>query len=552
MRGDDDEVRLLSRAAELAHDHQVRTDKDLGPLVEASGSNDEVCTRLRHLFDAGGWVILESAIADLPADLRWLFEADAVTLDQLAELHASTGATALADLADLVRRGRLREIVSLGIESERAVAKALPVLRQSRRRIPLGRASTLADGLLAVLRANPHVRWAEPAGSLRRGQDTVGDIEIVAATERPTEVLDDLIAHVDLTRYLHRGPRRLYVLTDGTQVGVRCPEPTVAGAELLCLTGSHAHLDHLHARAVRRGWSLGPHGLLRPGADTLGETEDDIYRALDLQPVPVEIRDGGDELRAAETGTLPTLLTRAAVRGDLHMHTVFSDGRDTVEAMVRGCVAIGYEYMAITDHSPRSSAAASLTPDSVARQADEIAALRERYPQVAILHGCEVDILPDGRLDFDDRILERFDIVLASLHDRAGQAAAQLLERYQVAMRHPLVSIVTHPTNRLVPSRPGYEIDYDRLFAAAVETGTMVEIDGGPSHLDLDGPLAKRAVAAGAMLVVDSDSHRADALARQMDFGVRTARRGWVEARHVMNTRPLSELRRLVAGKRSR
>jgi DNA polymerase (family 10) len=219
--------------------------------------------------------------------------------------------------------------------------------------------------------------------------------------------------------------------------------------------------------------------------------------------------------------------------------------------MVRACVDLGYEYMAITDHSPGSSANASLSMAALDRQADEIAALRERYPQIAILHGCEVDILADGRLDFNDRILQRFDIVLASLHDRAGHGPDQLLRRYVSAMRHPLVSIITHPTNRLVPNRPGYELDYDLLFAAGVETGTMVEVDGGPSHLDLDGPLARRAVAAGAMLVVDSDSHRAEALGRQMEFAVKTARRGWVEARHVMNTRPLGDIRALIAGKRS-
>ena len=232
------------------------------------------------------------------------------------------------------------------------------------------------------------------------------------------------------------------------------------------------------------------------------------------------------------------------------MHTAYSDGRDSVEAMVRACVDLGYEYMAITDHSPRSSASASLTLESIAAQADEIAQLRERYPQIAILHGCEVDILPDETLDFPDRVLERFDIVLASLHDRAGQGPETLLRRYLAAMRHPLVSIITHPTNRLVPSRPGYDLDYQRLFAAAVETGTMIEIDGGPSHLDLDGVLARQAVAAGTMLVVDSDSHRAEALGRQMEFGLKTARRGWVEARHVMNTRSIADIRSLIAGKR--
>jgi DNA polymerase (family 10) len=184
-------------------------------------------------------------------------------------------------------------------------------------------------------------------------------------------------------------------------------------------------------------------------------------------------------------------------------------------------------------------------------QADEIAGLRERFSDIVILHGCEVDILPDGRLDFPDRILQQFDIVLASLHEDAGQAPDVLERRYLAAMKHPLVSVITHPTNRLIPYRRGYDLDYDRVFAAAVDTGTVVEIDGAPAHLDLDGALARRAIAAGATMVIDSDCHRADALGRQMDLGLTMARRGWVEARHVLNARPLAEVRALIARKRA-
>ena len=331
---------------------------------------------------------------------------------------------------------------------------------------------------------------------------------------------------------------------------MRLPEPSNAGATLLHVTGSAAHLAALRAHADTTNWRLTQDGLrsvdgtLRPSA-----TEEEIYAALGLPFIPPEIRNGEEEIHAATSGALPRLLSRADIHGDLHMHTDFSDGRDTVEAMVEVCRGLGYEYIAITDHSPHSAASRNLSVESIARQAEEIAGLRERYPDIAILHGCEVDILPDGRLDFPDRILERLDIVLASLHERAGQSGEHLLRRYSAAMKHPLVTLITHPTNRLVPHRPGYDLDYDALFEMAVETGTIVEIDGSPAHLDLDGALSRRAIAAGASIAVDSDSHRADLLAMQMELGVTTARRGWVERRHVVNTRPLEEIRAAIAAK---
>jgi len=219
--------------------------------------------------------------------------------------------------------------------------------------------------------------------------------------------------------------------------------------------------------------------------------------------------------------------------------------------MVTAAAALGYEYIAITDHSQNSPASRNLSIDGISRQAEEIAAVREAHPHLTILHGCEVDILEDGRLDFPDRVLERLDIVLASLHASHGHDAGTLQRRYELAMRHPLVSVITHPTNRAFPTRPGYDLDYARLFQLAIDTGTLVEIDGSPSHLDLDAPLARRASEAGVMLTIDSDCHRAQRLGRQMRLGLVTARRGWVAAERVLNTRPVAEVRAWIAAKRA-
>jgi DNA polymerase (family 10) len=280
-------------------------------------------------------------------------------------------------------------------------------------------------------------------------------------------------------------------------------------------------------------------------------TEAALYASVGLPLVVPELRHGREEIDAALAGRLPPLLEVSDMRGDLHMHTTYSDGRDDLGTMVAQCAALGYEYIAITDHSWGAAASRTLAIDEIARQREEIDALRSRFPAMAILHGIEVDIHPGGHLDLSDEILSGFDIVLASLHDSAGHDAARLTERTLGALRHPLVNVLCHPANRLVGRFSGYALDFDAVFAAAVETGTALEVDGAPSHIDLDGDRVRDAIAGGVTVTVDSDCHRAEALAAQMRFGVGTARRGWVEPRHVLNTRPLAEVRAFVAAKRA-
>jgi DNA polymerase (family X) len=543
IRGDLHEASMLEAGAALVRERGISSDVDLGPLVDPSLPFDgapQLRQRFQHMYEAGAWVLLESAIADLPTDLRWLFESGAVTIPQLAAIYRHLGATSAAEFGAAVAGRAIRTIPGLDETTEAAIAAALPTLRARLPRIPLGRAVGIVDPILDALRDRPDIDWAMPTGSLRRGQDSVGDLEILAACENPADAIDHLSHLEAASRVLHVSERRLYLLLERVKLGVRFPRPSEAGSALLRVTGSLEHLRRLEGFARDRNGDL-----YAPAA-----TEDEVYARLGLPFIPPEIRNGDDELRAARDGTLPRLVSRADIRGDLHMHSSWSDGRDTIEQMVSACAELGYEYIAITDHSPRSAASRTLTLDGVARQAEEIAGLRERYSHIEILHGCEVDILPDGRLDFPDRVLQQFDIVLASLHDDAGQAPAALERRYLAAMKHPMVAVITHPTNRLIPHRRGYDLDYDRIFKAAAETGTVVEIDGAPAHLDLDGALARRAIASGATVVIDSDCHRADALGRQMELGVTMARRGWVEAHHVLNSRPLSEVRALLARKR--
>jgi DNA polymerase (family 10) len=492
------------------------------------------------MYEAGAWVLLESALADLPADLRWLFESGAVAVGQLRRLNDALGIATQGELAAAVEAGTIRAVPGLGEDVEGAIRGALPGLRRAIPRIPLGHAVAIVEPLLDCLRAVRQVRWASLTGSLRRASETVGDLELVAAADDAAPAIEALVQDPDVVRVLHRSDRRLVVLLDRVQVSVRFPPLDAAGTALLQSTGSAAHLAQLARLARAQHVEIVP-----------APREEDTYERLGLPYIAPELREGDDELSAAQAGTLPALVSRDQIRGDLHMHSDWSDGRDSIESMVSACRALRYEYIAITDHSQRSAASRNLSFDAVQRQADEIAALRERYPEIVILHGCEVDIMPDGRLDFADRVLERFDIVLASLHDPAGHSSEQLQKRYESAMHHPLVTLITHPTNRALPYKRGYDLDYGRLFATAVETETAVEIDGAPAHLDLNGTLARRAIAAGATVAIDSDCHRAEMLDRQMRLGIVTARRGWVEARHVLNTRSIGDVQAFIGRKRA-
>ena len=403
IRGDGAEAALWARAIDLVRARRIESDADAGPLFDnpPADSDPEILRRLRQMYEAGGWVLVESAIADLPADLRWLFESGAVTIEQLAELHLRLGVTSAADIAAAARERQLRGLPGFNEDIEAAVAATIPSLRSRIARLPLGRAVAIAETILEPVRAAPGVAWAMPVGSLRRGEDTVGDIEVVAAADRPSAAIDALLDQEAPGRVLHRSDRRLYLLVDRVQIGLRLPPPANAGADLLYLTGSRRHFLALQDHAAGRGLSLNAGGLWSADGSLIpAASEHEIYAALGLPFIPPEIRNGEEEIALAGRGALPTLVSRGDIRGDLHMHSVWSDGRDPIAAMVEECRALGYDYMAITDHSPHSAASRNLSVDGVKQQADEIARLRDQYPGITILHGCEVDILPDGRLDF--------------------------------------------------------------------------------------------------------------------------------------------------------
>jgi DNA polymerase (family 10) len=394
-----------------------------------------------------------------------------------------------------------------------------------------------------------------PVGSVRRFAPDIGDVSLLGIVDEGAfeHTLRGFARLPVVTEVVAQSATSVTAATARGRVTLHLSAPELAGAALVWHTGSRAHVEQLQQRGTRLGFRFADGSVTHTARGVVScATEQDVYAALALPYIPPEMRNGDGEIDAAERDALPYLVSELHIRGDLHMHSTWSDGRNTIADIVSAAKQLGYEYIAITDHSERSWSSKKLSADDVARQREEIEDLRRSVRGIDLLHGVEVDIMPDGSLDFSDGLLQGFDIVLASLHDPAGHDEGMLMERYLRAIRHPLVNVITHPANRVPGLSDGYRLDFDRLFAAAAETGTAMEIDGAPGHLDMDGHLARRAAAAGVTIAVDSDCHKIDGLGRQMRFAVATARRGWLEPQQVLNARHVDDVRAFVARKRTR
>jgi DNA polymerase (family 10) len=557
VRGDRARADALLHAAPDVDELPISQRRD---LLKAARHDDlsalrwpeSVVEALRDMASRGVAAVADAEVTRLPADLAALLRLPEIDPADVIRAHRRHGVLTAADIAAEAAFDDAHD--EDGAPSAGALARLaqwLPVARGGRRRIPLGRALTVADWVQEQLADRERFGRVLPLGSVRRFEPTVGDVDVMLVHDSPAEALACALEHLAPDDVRHRGQRRAVVHVQGEEVTLRACTASEAPFVSLWHTGSAAHLRRLRKHGAESGFDLGLRHLHDGSGHTLDcASEDDIYSAMGLPPIAPEMRHGEDEIERAAASALPRLVELADIRGDLHTHTLFSDGRDSVETVVHAARALGYEYVAITDHSPSAPASRVLSLDRIARQMEDVERARQRIAGIAVLYGVEVDILPDGSLDLPEHVLARLDIVLASLHEPAGHGPQRLLQRYLSAMRHPRVNIVTHPANRLVGRDQGYDLDYDALFTAAVETGTALEIDGGPGHLDMDGRLAKRAVAAGVAVTIDSDCHNALRLGRQMRLGVGTARRGGVEARHVLNTRPVGALLRYFADKR--
>jgi len=455
--------------------------------------------------------------------------------------------TTIEGLEEAARDHRLQQLPKIQAKTEENILRSIAALKQRTGRSLLHEARAAAADMVTYLKERTGLGRVEIAGSLRRYRETIGDVDIVVAADAAAPIMAAFIAAPTVERILAQGDTKSSVIVDrGLQIDLRVVPPGSFGAALLYFTGSKEHNVRLRGLALRRKLLLNEYGLYRVGAEARGQeiasaTEEDVYAALEMDWIPPELREDRGEIDAAREHRLPTLVRVSDIRGDLHTHTNWTDGRDPLADMARRAKAKGYAYLAVTDHSPGLGMTNGLSPERIAARLSEAAKLNAELAPFRILVGTEVDIRANGKLDYPDEILAKFEIVSASVHSSFAQTREQMTARVTGAMRHPLVTAISHPTGRLLEKREPHAIDLEALIAAAIETGTWIEVNGGPERLDLPDTWVRKAIDRGATLVLNSDAHAIEEL-EWMDLAVGTARRGWAGPAAVANTRGLDAM----------
>ena len=525
-----------------------------GRLRSIPGVGEALEQKIGEYLSTGALRYYDNLRGQFPPGLRELLEVPGLGPRKARLVFEQLGVGSLAELEAAAREHRLRDVAGLGPRSEENLVKEIERLKQRTTRHQLESALGIAEELLDRLRDCPAVERAAYAGSLRRMRDTIGDVDLLVASSRPEDVERFVLALPQVRDVLRQGPARISVLVrGGLQVDVRVVEAGSWGAALQYFTGSQAHNVRLREIAVRRGWKLNEYGLFdeATGKVLAAADEDEIYGALGLQPVPPELREDTGEVQLAAKSKLPRLLEVADLRGDLHVHSDWTDGGATIEDMARAAMALGREYIALTDHSKSLGVARGLTEERVARQRVAIDGVNRALAPFRVLHGTEMDIKRDGRLDYDDDTLATLEYVSASIHSGMKQEREVMTARILRALANPYVATLNHPHGRLIGSRAPYHVDMEAVIRAAAEHGVALEINSQPARMDLDSTWARRARDVGAKFVINTDAHATRQLGL-MHFGVATARRAWLGPEHVLNALPLEGLLAHLAKRRPR
>jgi DNA polymerase (family 10) len=515
-----------------------------GRLRGVPGVGAAIAQKVDEYVSTGRLAFLERLRQEVPPTLVELLHVPGLGPKKIQLLHHQLGVASVADLEAALRAGAVRDLPGMGAKTEERLLAEVVRWEARNRRLPIGVARPAAEEVVRLIQAGcPDAVGVQPAGSLRRWVDTIGDVDLIAAADQADPVLDCFVGLPIVKEVLGRGGTKASVLTyQHLQMDLRVVPPEAYGAALLYFTGSKAHNVKLRTICQRRGLTLNEYGLAEEatGRVVASQREQDVYEALGMAWVPPELREDLGEIELAQQDALPRLVDATAIRGELHCHSTWSDGHLPIAGMAQAAAAHGWEYLAITDHS-RSLAMSGLSPEQVRAQWDEIDRLNAERGPLRILKGIELEIRPDGSLDYPDELLAGFDLVIASLHSGFRQDRATLTERLVRAARNRHVDVIGHPSGRIIGRREPYDVDLEAVLRAAAESGTAVEINAHPDRLDLDAAHARTARELGVLVPINTDAHHPDNF-ELLRYGVATGRRAWLRPEDVLNARPLDEL----------
>ncbi len=520
-------------------------------LTAIPGIGKDLAGKIQEYLSRGSMEALESLRQEVPDGLTEIMSVPGVGPKTARLLFERLHVQDIEGLEALAREGRLQGLPGIKKKTEENILRGIEMLKRGRERQPLGKVLPVAEDMIERLKGVAGIGKLCLAGSLRRWKETIKDIDILATSSEPAEVMNAFVSLPGVEEVLLKGPTKSSIVTaGGIQVDLRVVEEDSFGAALQYFTGSKAHNIRIREMALRQGLKVNEYGVFREsdGRKLGGRKEEDVYRLVGLPLIPPELREDTGEIEAAVEGRLPRLVSSSDIKGDLHVHSRWSDGSHSIEELVTAAREMGYSYIAVTDHSKGLGIAGGLSAEALLRQKREIDALNRKLRGFRVFSGVEVDIRSDCTLDLPDEVLGRLDFVIASIHSGFRQSAAQITKRLLSAMRNPCVRVIAHPTGRIIGERDAYEIDVKEFLRTAKETATVLEINAYPMRLDMPDRLAREAKRLGIAMAVSTDAHLTSQL-EYMRYGVATARRAWLGPEDLINTRSLKDFERFLSRK---
>ena len=545
-------VRAYRNAAQTIHSHSrsmadmVALEEDLSELP---GIGKEIAAKIQTIVESGRLPQLEQIETRVPAELSDMMQIEGLGPKRVKTLYQELNIRSFDDLKRAARTGSIRDIPGFGRKTEKTILKRVQAWSGQTPRMLLAEAQGIAEPMLQYLKGCKGVKRLIIAGSYRRRKETIGDLDILVTAKKGSDVIQRFTQYEDVGEVVSSGDTRSTVhLKSDLQVDLRVVPDASYGAALHYFTGSKSHNIALRKMAQKRQMKINEYGVYKGNKKIAGKTEQDIYKLFGLAYINPELRENRGEIEAARNKRLPKLVCVKDIRGDLHMHTTATDGRSSLRDMTEAAANRGYEYIAITDHSRHLTVANGLDGKRLIKQVEAIDRLNSKLKNIVILKAIEVDILEDGSLDLPDRILKELDLTICSIHSHFGLPRKKQTERVLRAMDNSYFNIFAHPTGRLINKREAYDIDLERIIAGAKERGCYLEVNAEPERLDLNDDACRMAKEMGVKVAISTDAHSVSSL-DHMRFGVDQARRGWLEAGDVINTRPLNALKRLIKRK---